>query len=212
MGINVPVMGTDADDTGRAAPSALGDALFTRVQQRVLGLLFGQPERRFQSAELIRLVGAGAGATHRVLTRLADAGLVSVAFQGRQKFYQARSDSPVFEELAGLVRKTVGMVGPLREALAPFEERIHAAFVYGSVASGRDRAESDVDLLVLSDDLDYGALFDALQHAESRLARPVNPNVMTPEEWCRKRRVPDSFVSRVGDRPKLFVIGSEDDL
>ena len=121
------------------------------MQQRVLGLLYGQPQRRFQSAELIRLAGSGTGAAHRLLTRLADAGLVTVSRSGNQKHYQANRHSPIFSELHRLVVKTVGVVGPLRRALAPFAKRIAAAFVYGSVAKGADTAKSDIDVMVISD-------------------------------------------------------------
>lgn len=194
------------------APSFLADALFTPVQQRVLGLLFGQPERRFQSAELIRLVGSGTGATHRLLKRLADSGLARVSEEGRQKYYRANPDSPVFEELTGLVRKTVGLAGPLREALTPLGERIQTAFVYGSVANGRDRADSDIDLMVIAESLDYPALFEAVQQAERQLDRQVNPNLMTPAEWRAKCGQPGSFTARLHDRPRLIVLGSENDL
>lgn len=192
--------------------AGLADALFTPVQQRVLGLLFGQPQRRFQSVELIQLAGSGTGATHRILTRLADAGLVSAVRQGNQKYYQANLDSPVFAELRGLVVKTVGLVEPLRQALATQADDIHAAFVYGSVAKGMDHASSDIDLMVISDTLSYPDLFDALQSAETGLSRPINPNVMTNAEWARKLAQPDSFVTRIAAQPKLFVIGSDDEL
>ncbi len=105
-GMIVPDMGT-TDPGIPPAATALADVLFTPVQQRVLGLLFGQPGRRFQSAELIRLAGAGTGAVHRFVTRLATAGLVTVETLGNQKFYQANAASPVFAELCGLVLKTV---------------------------------------------------------------------------------------------------------
>jgi predicted transcriptional regulator len=91
----------------------LADALFSPVQQKVLALLFGQPHRRFQSAELIRLAGSGTGAAHRQLSRLADVGLVTVTRIGNQKHYEANRTSPVFDELHGLVIKTVGLVEPL---------------------------------------------------------------------------------------------------
>lgn len=213
MGMIVPEMGTDNDQHPRLLTgTALADVLFTPVQQRVLGLLFGQPQRRFQSGELIRLVGAGTGAVHRLLTRMAATGLVSVEKVGNQKFYMANPSSPVFEELAGLVRKTVGLVAPLHAALVPLADRIAAAFVYGSVAKGTERAESDIDLLVVADDLDYADLYAVLPDAEATLSRSVNPNVMTRREWQRKRRVPDSFVARIEAQPKLFVLGTEDDL
>jgi predicted nucleotidyltransferase len=205
-------MGTREAELPPPAPTALADVLFTPVQQRVLGLLFGQPERRFQSAELIRLAGAGTGAVHRLLTRLAATGLLRVETVGNQKFYQANERAPVYEELVGLVRKTVGLAGPLQAALAPFADRIPAAFVYGSVAKGADRAASDIDLMVIADDLDYIALAAALAAAEESLARPVNPNLMTRAEWRRKRAEPDSFAARIAAQPKLFVIGAEGDL
>lgn len=192
--------------------SGLAGALFTPVQQRVLGLLFGQPERRFQSGEIIRLAGSGTGAVHRQLQRLAAAGLVTAVRDGNQKHYQAHRDSPIFSELHGLVVKTAGMVEPLREALAPLADRIQAAFVYGSVAKGSDRAASDLDLLVLSDGLVYPDVYEALQGAEKLLARPVNPTVMKRAEWKKKRAQRDSFVQRIAAQPKLFVIGSEDAL
>lgn len=208
----VPVMGMHVANEHAATPSGLADALFTSVQQRVLGLLFGQPERRYQSVELIRLAAAGSGATHRVLNRLAASGLVRVAVVGRQKYYQANPESPIFEELVSLVRKAVGLVGPLRQALDPLREGIHAAFLYGSVAEGRDRSQSDIDLMVIARDVDYPTLYEALQKAEETLGRQVNPNLMTPMEWQRKCTEAGSFVSRIGPRSRLFIIGSDDDL
>jgi predicted nucleotidyltransferase len=182
------------------------------VQQRVLALLFGQPDRRFQSAELIRLADSGTGAVHRQLSRLAEAGWVTVLRTGNQKHYQANRASPAFAELHRLIVKTVGIVEPLRRALAAKAQGIRAAFVYGSLAKGTDKAGSDVDLMVISDRLGYQDLFEALQSAERVLARPVNPNVMTLAEWRAKRAKKDSFAARIAAQPRLFVIGSDEDL
>ena len=187
-------------------------ALFTPVQARVLGLLFGLPERRYQSAELIRLAQGGTGAVHRQLARLADAGLVTVTRSGNQKHYQARRDSPVFHELHGLVVKTVGLVGPVRQALWDLRREIRAAFIYGSVAKGTDRATSDIDLMVISDALDYTALYAALAQAEAALGRRINPTVVTRRDWKRKRASADSFVKRISAARRVFVFGSDDDL
>lgn len=208
-GMIVPMLGID-----RARPPASGLAapLFTPVQGRVLGLLFGQPERRFQSAEIIRLAASGTGAVHRLLQKLAAAGLVRVTREGNQKYYQANRQSPIFQELHGLVVKTVGLVEPLRAALEPLADRIAAAFVFGSIAKGSDRATSDLDLLVVTDGLDYSDLFSALEPAEQELARPVNPTLMSSAEWRRKRTQPVSFAARIAAGPKLFVIGGESDL
>lgn len=190
----------------------LADALFSPVQQRVLGLLFGQPRRRFQSAEVIRLARSGTGAVHRCLTQLAEVGLVTVTRSGNQKHYQANRASPVFPELHRLIVKTVGIAGPLRRALDPKARKIHAAFVYGSVAKRTETARSDIDLMVITDALTYPDVFQAVQSAERVLARSVNPNVMTLAEWRAKRAKGGSFAARVAHGPRLFVIGSDDDL
>jgi len=208
----VPEMGMISKPSVGAVPvRGLAGALFSPVQQVVLGLLFGQPERRFQSGELIRLADSGTGAVHRVLTTLADAGLVSVDRVGNQKYYQANRASPVFDELHGLIIKTSGLLGPLRAALAPLADRIRAAFVYGSIAKGTDRAASAIDVMVISDHVDYTELFSALRPIEPALARTVSPNLMSLAEWRRKQKQA-GFAARIARQPRLFVLGSEDDL
>jgi predicted nucleotidyltransferase len=196
--------------TLRVMRSAVAAALFTPVQQRVLGLLFGQPERRFQSAELIRLAGSGTGAVHRLLQRLAAAGLIAVTRDGNQKYYTAQKESPVFQDLHGLIVKTVGVVDPLRSALAPLADRIDLAFVFGSIAKGTERTGSDIDLLVVTDDLAYADIYAALVPVEQILGRTINPTVFTRAEWKRKRSRNDSFAARINTQRKLFVIGSDD--
>jgi predicted nucleotidyltransferase len=192
--------------------TSLADALFTRVQQRVLGLLFAQPDRSFLATEVIRLANVGTGAVHRELGKLAGSGLVTVTAVGRQRHYQANRASPIFSDLHGLVLKTVGLAEPLREALTPLAEQITVAFVYGSVARGTDTTRSDVDLMVLSNDLAYAELFTALQRAEERIGRRVNPNLLTTEEWRKKRAEESHFVSSIAAQGKIFILGSVNDL
>ena len=194
------------------AASGLAGALFSPVQLKVLGFLFGQPERRFQSAELIRLADSGTGAVHRQLRRLEDAGWVTGTRVGNQKHYQANQACPAFNELRGLIVKTVGLVEPIRRALDPLSDRISVAFVYGSMAKGEAHADSDIDLLIVSATLELADLYDHLQEAESALGRTVNPNLMTAQEWKKKLQVSDSFVARIASQPRLFVLGDEHDL
>jgi predicted nucleotidyltransferase len=118
----------------------------------------------------------------------------------------------VFTELHGLIVKTVSLAQPLRLVLASQAKRIRAAFVYGSVARKTDVAGSDIDLMVISDSLRYPDLFEALQKAEAVLGRPVNPTVMTLAEWRTRRARGGSFAARVASQPRVFVIGSEDDI
>lgn len=190
--------------------SGLASALFSKTQQRVLGLLFGQPERTFFATEIIQLAGSGSGAVQRELQRLEESGLVVVSRIGNQKHFQANRTAPVFEELCGLVRKTVGLVDPLKTALAPLAKRISLAFVYGSIAKGRERASSDIDLMVVSDVLTLEALFAALKPAEKELGRPVNPTLLSSGEFTRRRKTGNAFIGRVLAGERILLLGNED--
>jgi predicted nucleotidyltransferase len=192
--------------------TGLADALFSTTQQRVLGLLFGQPDRSFYTSEVIALSDGGRGAVHRELSRLEASGLATARRIGSQKHYQANAQSPVFEELRGLVRKTVGLAEPLRAALKPAAKQIDAAFVYGSVAKHREHAHSDVDLMIISDKLTYADAFGALEPAAKELDRTVNPTVYTVVEFKRRLKQGNAFVKRVMEQPKVWIVGGENDL
>ena len=204
-------MGTERGRAGRDGTS-IGDALFPRVRQRVLAVLFGNPDRSFYANEIITRAGSGTGAVQRELARLEGAGLLHAKWVGKQKHFQANRDAPVFAELRGLVLKTSGLADQLQAALAPFAGAVTAAFVYGSVATQQDSAESDVDLMVLSDRLTYADLFSAMEEVSSRIGRRINPTVYTRAELARRIRKGNAFVRRVLERPKIWLLGSERDL
>ncbi|KON80455.2 nucleotidyltransferase domain-containing protein [Azoarcus sp. PA01] len=192
--------------------TSVADALFSGLQQRLLGLLFGQPDRSFYVNELLRLTATGRGALQRELEKLAGADLVTVTAVGNQKHYQANAASPVFAELRGIVLKTVGLADVLRAALAPVAECIALAFVFGSVAKGTDTAASDIDLMVVANKLGYTDLFEGLATAEQTLGRKVNPTLYTRAELTEKIRAGNNFVLRVLAQPKIFLIGGEHEL
>lgn len=191
---------------------SLADALFTRTQQRVLGALFGEPDRSFYASELIRTAGTGVGAAQRELAKLEASGLVVTRRIGHQKHYQADASSPLFPELRAIVLKTVGLVEPLRAALKPLSSTIRVAFVYGSVAKSEDRSGSDIDLMIVSDTLTYGEVFGALEPTTKSLSRSINPTVYTEKEFSKRTRDENAFVTRVLEQPKIWVIGSADDI
>lgn len=190
----------------------VADALFTKSQQRVLGVLFGNSTRSFYANEIIVRASSGTGAIQRELAKLERAGLVKVSRVGNQKHYQANHDAPVFGPLRELVLKTSGLADVLREALRPVSGRIHAAFVYGSIAKGHDSPRSDIDLMVISDDLAYPDLFKVLERASRRLGRPVNPTLYAPADFEKRVGTQNSFVVRVLKQPKIWLIGGEDDI
>ena len=213
----MPVMGRNggkriSEAAALYASTSLSDALFTATQQRVLACLFGQPGRDFSISELIRVTGAGSGAVQREVARLAGSGLLSTELIGRQKRYRANPDAPIHDELVAIVRKTFGLADPLREALAPMDAHIHAAFVYGSVASGLDTADSDIDLMLIADGIGYGEVMTALHPLIERLGRPVNPSLYSRDEFRRRMDDNNSFVTRVLQQPRLWLIGGNDDL
>jgi len=187
----------------------VADALFPQVRQRVLALLYGNPDRRFFTNEILALAQSGRGAVQRELAALSEAGLLTVTAQGNQKHYQANAAAPVFAELRGLVLKTSGLGDVLRAALAPLAAQIDAAFIYGSIARQDDTASSDVDVMIISDALGYGDVYGAMEHAASLLARKVNPTLYSRAEWMQRLKQRNAFATRVAKQPKLWLIGSE---
>jgi predicted nucleotidyltransferase len=192
--------------------SGLADALFSQVKQRVLRILFSEPTRAFGMSEIVRLADSGSGAVQRELARLAEAGLVIMSKSEGRTDFQVNRTSPIFRELRGIIEKTVGLVGPIAEALRPLRPGIQAAFVYGSVARGSDKSDSDIDLMVLSDALSYAEVYRALHAAEKVIRRPINPTVMTPDEWRTKVVRGNTFAAKLGQKPRLFVIGTGHDI
>lgn len=194
------------------ASANLSDALFTATQQRVLGCLFGEPGRTFSISELIQTTGAGSGAVQREVARLAGSGLLLMEPLGNQKRYRANPDAPIHDELAAIVRKTFGLAAPLREALAPLANRLQLAFVYGSVAKGSDTASSDIDLMLVTEDLTYPEVMAALHPLIERLGREINPTLYTPADLRKRIAAGNSFITRVLAQPRIWLIGSEHDL
>lgn len=191
--------------------SALADALFTSSQQKVLALLFGQPDREFFVVELIQLAGCGRGAVQREIVRLAESGLASVSKAGNRKYYRANPESPLFEEICSIVRKTVGVEASIRNALAPLVDRLVLAMLFGSVARGDETATSDIDLLLVSDELTLEAVYHTLSAAEELLGRRINPTLFTLDEFRLRKEDRSGFVAQVLAKPHSILVGNPDD-
>lgn len=197
---------------GNEKSNSISSALFSGVQQRVLGLLFGQAERSFYANEIERLGKTGRGSLQRELERLSQSGLITCTPIGRQKHYQASKASPIFEELRSIVLKTFGLADVLRAALAVHAATIRFAFIFGSVAKGSDTATSDIDVLVVAEGLGYSELYQALANAEQSLGRKVSPTLYSPEAFAKKVAGDNTFVMRVLSQNKIFLIGDENDI
>lgn len=208
-------LGTIEPNMGAKAKSPvepIADALFGATRQAVLRLLYGHVEDRFYQRQIVRDVALGYGAVQRELGRLTDCGILKRVVEGRQTYYQANRDCPVFEELRGLIRKTFGVADVLREALGPIAEQVRVAFIFGSVAKGREVAESDVDVMVVGDAVKPSEVHAAIRPAQEQLRREVNSKVYHTDEFRRKLTAGQHFVSRVAAGPKIFLVGDEREL
>lgn len=201
-----PIMGTNTV----SITSSIADALFSKVRQRVLAVLFVAPDRSFYTNEVIGLVQSGAGAVQRELADLAAAGLLTVRKQGNQKYFQANASSPVFSELRALVLKTMGLADVLRTALLPIAPQISQAFVFGPMAKQQDTSASDIDVLLVSDTLGYGDVFAALEPASQTLRRPIKPAIYSATNFKARQLGDNAFINRVMQQPKIGLIGQEE--
>jgi len=192
--------------------TATGDALFTKTQQRVLGLLFGAPGRRFYTNEIVRLANMGRGTITRELDRLEAVGAIMSTREGNQRYYQVNPACPVYPEILGIVRKTSGIDGIIADALESWKERILLAFVYGAIANGRENVGSPIDLFIVAEQLAYGDVMLALNEAARIAGRPVNPSIYSRQQLRRELARHNTFINRVLRHPKLWVLGTENDL
>lgn len=202
MGILLPIMGSQG---GIPLP------LFGRTRQVLLGLLYTRVDEPQLQENLIQLAAAGRGAVQRELDFLAKAGVIRRSVRGRQVYFQANSASPVFGELRGLILKTAGLGDVLRAALAPLAQRIRAAFVYGSMAAGRENRASDIDVMIIGE-VSFAQVADALGPAQQTLGREVNPTVYPPDEWRAKLKAKSHFARSVMKGEKIFLLGDEREL
>lgn len=187
----------------------LGDALFSKTQQKVLGLLFSTPDQSYYTNEIIRWAGLGKGTVTRELERFQTAGLIQSTRQGNQIHYQANSNCPIFNELVAITRKTFGVGDTIKTLLQPLHERIYSAFIYGSIAKNSATATSDIDLMLIGENLAYGEVMTLLESAEQQLGRQVNPSIYTPEDFHTKLAAANHFLTRVMEQGRIHILGEK---
>jgi predicted nucleotidyltransferase len=207
MGTNAA---SDFSTDSEAGGVSMADALFSGTRQTLLGLLFGQPDRGYTLTELIEMAQAGRGAVQREIARLVEAGLVRQHGRSRGRLYRANPESPIYQELCGIARKVLGPANVIREALLPLKGQVRAAVLYGSVAQGMDRADSDIDVLIVSDELLLEDVFEALSGAERALGRSVNPTMYTSEEYNQRRKGNSPFLADVLQGDHEILLGALD--
>jgi predicted nucleotidyltransferase len=189
--------------------STIGEALFTKTQQRVLSLLYGQTNKSFYLNEIVRIADMGKGTVRRELEKLCHAGLLTITKQGNQNHYQANPNNPIFSELVSIVKKTFGVLGIVKISLGRLLNHIDYAFIYGSIAKGNEHAKSDIDLMIVTEDLSYTAILEVLEQAEKQSGRTISPTLYSKNELITRLKNKQSFVTRIFSNDILWIKGEE---
>ena len=196
----------------RADVDALADVLFGKGRGAILALLYGHPDESFYYRQITRqLDGLSVGSVQRELDTLSKLGLINRSAVGKQVFYGANRKHPVFQELRVLVAKTAGAIHILHSALVPLAERISFAFIYGSMARQEEKAESDIDLMIVGG-VTLEEVLACLSEVEESLGRAVNPTVYSLAEFRKKLSSGNHFLNSVVRGQKVLLIGNEDEL
>ena len=190
-----------------AQGKGLWNALFTRTQRQVLSLMFGFPERTFFANEIVRLAGVGTGSVQRELLRLSDSGLLLVSKVGNQKHYQANQESPIFDEMRSIVLKTFGAIDQLRTALKELDGKIQLAFIFGPEVHSTAALNPDINMLIVSDDLDYSEVVSGLTEMENRIGRTVHPVLFGRQEFESMKAEENENVLGILRQPRILLTG-----
>jgi predicted nucleotidyltransferase len=191
--------------------STLSPVLFAEYRSRVLGLLLLHPERTYYLREVARLTGTVPGTLKREMDKLLEVGLLTVKKVGNQNHYRANQECPVYVDLANILRKTSGINDVVMNALLPLSEKLQSAFIFGSVASGKENAKSDIDLMLIGE-VSYSEVLSLVHPLQEQLGREINPKIYGVKEWSKLIQDNGAFVQDVMNKPKLFIIGNEQQL
>lgn len=186
------------------------ELLFSEYRRKVLSLLFIEAGQAFHVREIARRTATQAGTLHKELSRLAEGGILLRQRQGNQICYQANADCLIFPELAAIFRKSCGPAARLRQVLTGFGEDIERAFIFGSVASGKTTAASDIDVLIVGK-LSFADVIQAVYPLQATLGREINPKLYSPEEWRAALAENSAFIQDIMQKPQLWIAGDKDD-
>ncbi|MCI2807820.1 nucleotidyltransferase domain-containing protein [Eoetvoesiella caeni] len=189
----------------------LSETLFGGYRRRALGLLLLRPDESFHVREIARLTHTAPGTLHKELARLAEAGILERETRGNQLLYRANRNCPIYTELSGIFRKTVGAADIIAQALIPYSDQIDIAFVYGSVARGQEIASSDIDIMLIGS-INFSSAIKLLYPIQTELKREISPKVFSIDEWQVQVHGNNQFLTEVLSSSKIFLIGNEHDL
>ncbi len=182
------------------------DHIFNKTQRRLMSLLFMNPDKSFYTNELIQLIGTGTSTVTNELKQFRESGILAIEKKGNQIHYQVNVNSPIYPELKNLVKKTFGLTELFKEALSPVRDKINKAFIYGSFASGTENAQSDIDLMIVTDQLSWEQVIDHIDGLDEEIMRNINPTIYSTKEFNEKLDHDHYFISKVMSRPQIELI------
>ncbi|RPI79015.1 MAG: toxin-antitoxin system toxin subunit [Desulfobacteraceae bacterium] len=160
--------------------------------------------------EITRLSGFSSRTVQQELTKLSRLTLLTKRKDGNRVYYQANEDHPLFSEIRNIVLKTNGLTDRLKQSLENYSD-IKFAFIFGSIAQSNEKANSDLDLMIIGN-ITLRKLTDLLLGVSDQIRREINPHIFTQEEFSKRKQDKDHFLDSVLNAPKLFIIGNENEL
>ncbi len=189
----------------------LAETIWPRARREIIGLLFTHPGEEWHLRDIARITDLAPATVQREAVSLSEAGILTRRSSGRQVLYGADTSCPIFQELRGIAIKTVGIAAPIRESLEEMSDRIEFGFIFGSMAAGSARPDSDIDVMLVGD-VSLRDLVPILRELEDTLGREVNPVTMQIDEFKRRVGDDEAFVRRILGEPKIFLFGDDNEL
>ncbi len=187
------------------------DAIIPGVRQRILSKVLLSPDRWWYLSDLSRQIKSTPSSLQRELASLVKANVLKQRYEGRHSYYKADEECPFYKELQGLFVKTAGLVDIIRDMLLPYEKNIQSAFIYGSIAKGKEMSASDIDVMIIGE-VGFSTLALSFRNTQEMLLRPINTTLFTSLEFKHKVKAKNHFLRNVISKDKIFLVGNEENL
>lgn len=182
----------------------------SKTRKAILGLYFSRPEKKYYLRELERNLGIPVQNIRRELLSLEKSGIFEREKIGNQVYYFLNKKSPIFNELKSIVSKTVGLEGELKKILASIDG-VKEAFIFGSFAQGKEDFLSDVDLMIIGK-VEEDILIEKISRLENKLDREINYHIFSQDEFAKRIKEKNSFISGILAKKTIFLIGNHEDI
>lgn len=182
----------------------------SRIRQDLLTLFFNNLSQKYYLRQLQRILGYSAGNIRRELLKFQKDNLFNTQKVGNLLYYCLNTKHPLFKELKSIVSKTIGVEGGLKKALV-FIKGIKVAFIYGPFASKKEKSNGSIGLMIIGNPGVF-SVNEKITELERRLKREINPIFYSLKEYKSKKRAKNGFIRDLLRKPKIMLVGKENDL